>query len=121
MAGLDAAAQLKLLNHIILPLACRSCMRKASCRAVKGKDGESVPETELTEELQRLTGQMKAIDASIAAARSQLENLKKEDERTVWETNIVILKAGLFAHLSFSVRLCKCRIRTYMSPAAGTR
>ena len=78
-------------------------MSKASCRAVEGKDGESVPETELMEELQRLTGQMKAIDASIAAARSQLENLKKEDERTVWETNIVILKVGLSAHLSYTV------------------
>ena len=51
-------------------------------------------ETELHTELQRLKAQMKAIDASIAAARSQLENLKKEDERTVWETNIVILKAS---------------------------
>ncbi len=51
-------------------------------------------ETELHSELQRLKAQMKAIDASIAAARSQLENLKKEDERTVWETNIVILKAS---------------------------
>ena len=56
-----------------------------------------MPETELVEELQRLTGQMKAIDASIAAARSQLENLMKEDERTVWETNIVILKVRLSA------------------------
>ena len=66
----------------------------ANCRAVKGKDGEAVHETELHSELQRLKAQMKAIDASIAAARSQLENLKKEDERTVWETNIVILKAS---------------------------
>lgn len=66
----------------------------AYCRAVKGKDGEAVQETELHSELQRLKSQMKAIDASIAAARSQLENLKKEDERTVWETNIVILKAS---------------------------
>ena len=63
-------------------------------RAVKGKDGEAVHETELHSELQRLKAQMTAIDASIAAARSQLENLKKEDERTVWETNIVILKAS---------------------------
>ena len=89
-------------------------MQKASRRAVKGKDGESVPETELTEELQRLTGQMKAIDASIAAARSQLENLKKEDERTVWETNIVILKVELSANLSYSVHLCDCLIRMYV-------
>ena len=66
-----------------------------------------MPETELVEELQRLTGQMKAIDASIAAARSQLENLKKEDERTVWETNIVILKVGLSAHYP---RVCICVI-----------
>jgi hypothetical protein len=66
----------------------------AYCRAVKGKEGEAVLETELHSELQRLKSQMKAIDASIAAARSQLENLKREDERTVWETNIVILKAS---------------------------
>ena len=68
------------------------------------------------EELQRLTGQMKAIDASIAAARSQLENLMKEDERTVWETNIVILKA---ATLCTSVLECGLSvghlIRTYTS------
>ena len=71
----------------------QSCL-SGKCRAVKGKDGEAVHETELHSELQRLKAQMKAIDASIAAARSQLENLKKEDERTVWETNIVILKAS---------------------------
>ena len=67
-------------------------------------------ETELHSELQRLKGQMKAIDASIAAARGQLENLKKEDERTVWETNIVILKASrtrvvLLLMLAMSVRV----------------
>ena len=80
------------------------------CRAVQGKDGEAVHETELHSELQRLKGQMKAIDASIAAARGQLENLKKEDERTVWETNIVILKASrtrvvLLLMLAMSVRV----------------
>ena len=85
------------------------------CRAVKGKDGEAVHETELHSELQRLKAQMTAIDASIAAARSQLENLKKEDERTVWETNIVILKASQLrsklrsplSHLFISVT-CSC-------------
>ena len=63
-------------------------------------------ETELHSELQRLKSQMKAIDASIAAAQSQLENLKREDERTVWETNIVILKASAACKLplwSFSM------------------
>ena len=77
----------------------------ACCRAVRGKDGEAVHETELHIELQRLKGQMKAIDASTAAARSQLENLKSEDERTVWETNIVILKAS-FLFASVLLTLC---------------
>ena len=64
-------------------------------------------QTELHSELQRLKAQMKAIDASIAAARSQLENLKNEDERTVWETNIVILKASQ-PHAALLLYLYSC-------------
>lgn len=79
-------------------------------------------ETELHSELQRLKTQMKAIDASIAAARSQLENLKKEDERTVWETNIVILKAS-HPHAALVLSLysshacpCPCMLSALLTP-----
>lgn len=49
-------------------------------------------ETELHEELERKAKALAAIDASIEAARAQLANPRKEGEREVWETNVVILQ-----------------------------
>ena len=73
-------------------------------RSMTSRDGEALDEAALHAELRRLTGQLAAIDASIQAARDQLANPRKEGEREVWETNVVILQVPslLPAHPSSS-------------------
>lgn len=63
-------------------------------RSLSGPEGEALDEGQLRAELRRLTQQLAAIDASVQAAREQLANPRKEGEREVWETNVVILQVG---------------------------
>lgn len=62
------------------------------CRSISSAEGEQLPQSELHAELKRKAKAITAIDASIEAARAQLANPRKEGEREVWETNVVILQ-----------------------------